>query len=165
MILVITPSVRAQDCIQPIEQATGIPTQCAASAQDARSLLGGREYSAVVFDQILLDAEPEEAELLLDHLDGATPVYVNFAIQGKERVARQVWAAIQRRKAEEKSARLSAQRALKSELNETVTAMLLSCGLALSFPDLPPAAIEKLQALQNLVCELGARLEERQGPS
>ena len=90
MILLGTPCANSQAGAQAIQQATEHNVRCAHTAQEASSLLRSEEYVAVVFDQQLLDAEPEESEQLLEHLGGACPVYVNFAIHGVERVARQV---------------------------------------------------------------------------
>jgi hypothetical protein len=87
-------------------------------------------------------------------------VYVNFAIHGVERVARQVRAAMQRRKVQQEGARVSAQRAFRSALSETVTAMLLSCDMALSTRGVPAAAQEKLRTLHDLARELSARLNQ-----
>jgi hypothetical protein len=48
---------------------------------------------------------------------------------------------------------------LHSELNGTVTALLLSSELALQAPDLPPAAAEKLKSVHELVKKLQKELE------
>jgi hypothetical protein len=76
---------------------------------------------------------------MLQHLGMASPVYVNFAISGIERVLREVRTALSRRQREEQVARRSAEQAIWSELKESVTALLLSCDLALSVPRSAPA--------------------------
>jgi len=48
---------------------------------------------------------------------------------------------------------------MQSEMRETLTAMLLSCELAMSVPDVPPPAVEKIRAIDNLARELRLRLE------
>jgi len=158
MILLTTPCTSSDTAAQAIQQATEHCVQCAHTAQEASALLRADEYAAVVFDQLLLDAEPEETEQLLEHLEGASPIYVNFAIHGVERVARQVQAAMRRRKVLQDGARLSAQRAFRSEISEMVTAMLLSCDMALSVGGLPAAAQEKLRSIHELTRELSTRL-------
>jgi len=160
MILLGTPCANSQAGAQAIQQATEHNVRCAHTAQEASSLLRSEEYVAVVFDQQLLDAEPEESEQLLEHLGGACPVYVNFAMHGVERVARQVQAAIRRREVQERGARLSAQRAFRSEISEMLTAMLLSCDMALSVRGLPVPAQEKLRTLHDLTRELSTRLSQ-----
>ena len=159
MILFITPSARGQECAQAIEEATSHPTQVSATLQDAVSHLREREYSAVVVDQFLLETEPDESEQMLQHLGGAFPVYVNCAISGVERVVREVRSALQRRQREERIAREAATQAIWSELKESVTAMLLSCDLALSAPELNGAAAERIRAIHDLATQMRTRLE------
>ena len=163
MILLVTTATRARDCASVIEQITTQPTRCTPTCQEAAGLLRAGEYTAVVFDQLVLDAEPEQAEQLMELLDRATPVFVNCAIHGAERIARQVRSALERRKGEEQRVRLSAQRALHSELSETITAILLSCDIALSMKGLPPPAEDKLRAVHELATQLSTQL--RNGPS
>ena len=160
MILLTTPCANGETGAQAIQQTTEHLVRCVHTAQEAASLLRAEEYAAVVFDQLLLDAEPEAAEQLLEHLGSATPVYVNFAIHGVERVAREVQAAMRRRKVQQDGERLSAQRSFRSELSETVTAMLLSCDMALSVRGVPAPAQEKLRTLHSLARELSTRLNQ-----
>jgi len=53
-----------------------------ATVRVAVSNLRSQEYSAVVIDQLLPDAEPDESDQILQHLGTAIPVYVNCAISG-----------------------------------------------------------------------------------
>jgi hypothetical protein len=103
----------------------------------------------VVIDQFLLETEPDECELMLTHLASAVPVYVNCGTSGAERIAREVRSALSRRQREEQAARRSAEQAIWSELNESITAMLLSCDLALSSAGMPAAAAEKIRAARD----------------
>jgi hypothetical protein len=95
---------------------------------------------------------------MLQHLGAAIPVYVNFAISGIERVVREIRTALSRRQREEKVARQSAQQAMWSELKESVTALLLSCDLALAMPGVPPPAADKLRLVHELACQIRERL-------
>ena len=117
------------------------------------------DYRAVVVDQYLLESEPHETQSTLEHLGTAILVQVNLAITGMERLVREVRAAVQRRQREEVRARQAALAKLHSELNGTVTALLLSSELALATPDLRPAATEKLQSIHELVKKLRQQLE------
>ena len=158
MILLITHSAKAEECAGALQAATNEPAQTAPSLRQAVSQLREHEFSAVVIDQSTLDAEPDEGEMLLQHIGTATPVYVNFAISGIERVVREVRVALCRRKREVVMARQSAEGALRSELKGTVTALLLSCELALQVPNLPKAAEAKLQAAHDLARELRTKI-------
>jgi hypothetical protein len=77
------------------------------------------------------------------------------------RVVREVRNGFSRRQREELVARHSVEQAVWSELNESVTAMPLSCDLALSAAGVPAPAAEKIRAVHSLAFQLRARL----GPS
>lgn len=159
MILLITPSARGQECGQALHDATGQPAHVAGTLEMAVSKLRSQEYSAVVVDQFLLEADPDQSDQMLQHLGGAVPVYVNCAISGVQRVVREVCSALSRRRREEQVARWSAEQAMWSDLRESVTAMLLSCELALAAPDVPAVAAEKIRAIHDLAHRIRARLE------
>ena len=97
MILLITPSSRGQECAQALLATTSLPTHVASTLQAAVAKLREQEYLAVVIDQCLMEVEPDEGELMLQHLGSAFPVYVNCAISGIERVVREVRSALSRR--------------------------------------------------------------------
>lgn len=158
MILLITPSGRGQECGKALEEATSEPVNVVENLRQAVIRLRAEEYRAVVIDQSLLEAEPGESDTVLQHIGTAIPLHVNFAISGMERVSREVRAALQRRKREELVARQAAEQALCSELKDSVTAMLLSCELALDVPNLPARAAEKIHAVHQLARELRTRL-------
>jgi hypothetical protein len=164
MILLVTPSERASECAAALNEATGEGVVVAESLPRAATLLRAECYLAVVLDQYLLETEPHEAETTLEHLGTAILVQVNLAISGKERLVREVRAAVQRRQREEVRARQAATGRLHSELNGTVTALLLSSELALEIPGLPAAAAEKLQSVHELVKKLRRQLVTK-GPT
>jgi len=157
MILLVTPSARGQQCADTLKSATGLETHWARNLQEAATRLREQTYSAAVLDQFLLESEPEEGERMLDHLYTAFPVYINFAVTGMDRLGREVRSALHRRKREEAVARRSAADQLRSEMYETLTAMLLSCELALAVPDVPAPAVEKIRVIDNLARELRSR--------
>ena len=158
MILLITPSARIKECAHSLQSGTGCSVEVAATLQEAGCRLREREYAAVVIDQFLVEAEPDEGDQILQHLGSAIPVYVHFAISGIERVLRETKAALARRQREELVARRSAEQAIWSELREDVTAMLLSCDLALAIPGVSGPAAEKLRSVHDLACQIRTRL-------
>jgi hypothetical protein len=158
MILLITPSSRAEECAIALQQAIQHPVQISQTIEQASLLLRENEYLSVVLDQLVLEVEPDEGDVLHTHLGSAIPVYVNFAINSKQRIVHEVQAAMRRRLADERVARLSAQQALRNELNETVNAMLLSCDLLASSSTLPEPAKQKLRGVQELASHLQVQL-------
>jgi hypothetical protein len=161
MILIITASSSGQQCVDALKVATNREVQWAQSLQQGAAHLREQTYSAAVIDQFLLETEPEESDQMLEHLGTAFPVYVNFAVTGLERLVREVRSALHRRKREESAARRAVEDQMRSEMGETVTALLLSCELAMSLPGIPQPAAEKIQTIDNLARELRGRLEAR----
>src|ERR1700687_4151427 len=159
MILLVTPSERAPECAAALHEATGEGIAVAESLAQAATLLRAEGYLAVVLDQYLLETEPHEAENTLEDLSMSILVQVNLAISGMERLVREVRAALQRRQREEVGARQAAIGRLHSELDSTITALLLSSELALETPGLPAAAAEKIEAVHELVKKLRRQLE------
>jgi hypothetical protein len=158
MILLITPSARAPECVQAIQQATSENVQIASTLQVAGAQLRNQEYSAVVIDQSLVEAEPDEGDVVMQHLGTAVALHINFAISGLERVIRELRAALNRRKRESIAARREAQQVLQSELKGTITALLLSCEMALGTPNLPLTAESKLRAVYELAREMRLKI-------
>jgi len=162
MILLVTPNLHAEECAAALHEATGEKIVLADSLRGATTLLRADSYLSVVLDQYPLEAEPDETENLMQHLGDAIPVQVNLAISGLDRLVREVRAAIERRKREEISARRAAEKSLHSELNSTVTALLLTCDLALNTPELPLGVLEKLRSAHDLVEKLRNQLQSTQ---
>jgi hypothetical protein len=159
MILLITPSARGQQCADSLQVATGEETHLAQTLEEGTTRLREQIYSAAVIDQFLLETEPEESDQMIEHLGTAFPVYINFAVTGMERLIREARSALHRRKREESSARRAVAEQMRSEMRETLTALLLSCELAMSVPDVPGAAVEKIRSIDNLARELRLRLQ------
>lgn len=159
MILLITPSPQAQRCAAVVQNATGEATQFVESLRRASKLLRSGEYSALVIDQHVAECDPEGTEVLLQHAGTAVPVYISLAISSSERVVRQLKQALQRSHKEREAARRQAELALRNELKDSLTALLLSCQLALAIPQLPSAAQAKL----NSACELAKDIRSRLG--
>lgn len=159
MILVVTPVAKVHECAEEIQAATQEGVQVAPSLRQALTLLRSQEYSAVLFDQTLEETEPDDSQMALERLGLAIPVYMNFAISKADRVVREVRGALQRRKKEVKLARQGAQQALRNELKGSVTALLLSCEMALQVPNLQEAAEAKMRVVYDLVQEVRSKLD------
>ncbi len=139
-------------------ESTGRKTIWAENLRQAVAQLREQSYSAVVIDQFLLENEPAESDQVLEHLGTALPIYLNFAVSGMERLVREVRSALHRRKREEAQARLCVEHQIRSEMCESLTAMLLSCELAMAVPNVPGPAAEKILAVDNLAREMRLRL-------
>jgi hypothetical protein len=159
MILLITPSARGQQCADSLRVATGEETHWAKDLQEGVARLREQTYSATVIDQFLLETEPEESEQALEHIGTAFPIQINFGISGIERMVREVRSALHRRDREQVAARRAVAEQMRSEMRETLTALLLSCELAMEVPGIPATAIEKIRSIDSLARELKLRLQ------
>jgi hypothetical protein len=159
MILLIASSANGPQCADSLQAATGLETHWAQTLQEAATRLREQTYSAAVIDQFLLETELAESDQMLEHLGTAFPVYLNFAVTGMDRMVREVRSALHRRRREEGAARRAVQDQMRSQMRETLTAMLLSRELAMSVPDVPDPAVEKIRAIDNLARELRVCLE------
>lgn len=128
----------------------GEPVRLASSLLEGTELLEAGEYSAIVIDQWLTEAEPGSATLIFDHLGMAVPVFVNFGISGVERILRELRAALSRRVLETALARRCAGQMLRGQLNDDLTALLLSCGIALENAPVNDLVRARLQEIENL---------------
>ncbi|HUK49192.1 MAG TPA: hypothetical protein VLW06_16435 [Terriglobales bacterium] len=158
MILIIWNSAKAAECARSIEHAMQEPVQVATSLHEGVESLRSREYSAVVVDQWITEAEPEPTSVVFDHLGMAVPVFVNFGISGVERILRELRAALSRRGLETVLARHSARQALREELKDDVTALLLSCGVALNEAGLSESIRARLQGIEELARHMKEKL-------
>ena len=158
MILLLSPLAKIQDCALAIEEATGEAVRVCSSVQQAVTELRGQSFKAAVLDQLLLDADPGEGESLLAHLGSAVPVHLNFAVSARGRVVRELRAALLRRGREVATAKRDAEQSLRHEFKDVVTALLLSCEMALQVPNLPPLAEDRMQAAEALAREMSMKL-------
>jgi len=159
MILLITNSTRASECAAAIERAVNQRTQICPRLAIAARTLRTAQCSALVIDQLLMEADPAAADVLLKEADTAIPVFVNFAICGMERVLRDVRSALQRREGERLRAIREAEANLRSQLTEALTGILLSSQLAMEVPAVPAAAQARLRSVYQLAMSMRQRLE------
>jgi CheY-like chemotaxis protein len=158
MILLTTPSQRAHDCALAINADTGESTTVADSLQQALALLRDAEYRAVILDQAMLEADPDQAEVVLQHTGTAVVLNVNCAVAGTERIVRELRNALRRREKELAAAGDLAEQFLQRDLREPLTAILLECDLALSLPNVSPAVKEKLHSIRQFTRRIQARI-------
>jgi DNA-binding NtrC family response regulator len=159
MILLITSSSRAQECISAIQELANEETRRAESRHAACELLRENEFSVVVIDQCLLEPDPDLADqALFQQMGSALPIYVNLAISGSERVAREVQAALKRRQRETTIAQRAAETALRNELKDSLTAVLLSCQMALGVQGVPPSAVARIKSIHEAAAEMRGHL-------
>jgi hypothetical protein len=159
MILLVTSSPMARRCAAAITQTVGEKVMVAASVRRAATSLRSLEFSALVVDQPLVEADARGADVLLSRAGTAIPVSVNLSISAPERVARDVQAGLWRRVLEQQIALRAVRQQLNAQLNDPLTGILLSSQLALAEPALPPAVEEKLRSVYEQAMLLKSRLQ------
>lgn len=161
MIIIASSAANVRECALALEKQTGERSVSSTSLRECAHKLQAQEYTAVVVDQVLVDATPGSLDLLWKHAGGAIVVTVNLAISGAERVVREVKAALRRRERERTAAQQAAAARLRNELTGAVTGILLSSELALKEPALPPIVVSKLRSVH----ELALQMKQRLGPA
>jgi hypothetical protein len=157
MILLIWSSERAAECAKSIQQTFQQPVCIVSSLQRGCEQLQSHSFFAVVLDQGIAEAEPGQRDFLFQHLAGAVPVLVNFGISGLDRILSEVRAALNRRMRENILARREVTLAFRNELKDDLTALLLSCGIALGEPTLSETASQRVRRIE----EVANRMREK----
>lgn len=161
MIIIASSAANARECAIALEKQTGERSAFSNSLRECAHKLQSQEFSAVVLDQVLVDSSPGSMDLMWKHAGGAIVVAVNFAINGSDRVVREVKAALRRRERERAKAQSAVETRLRNELTGAVTGILLSSELALKQPELPAMVVSKLRSVH----ELAMQMKERLGPA
>ena len=157
MIVLITASERAGECVKLLTSELKEKSLCCRTLNEARRLVRSDGKSVVVLDQLLAESEGEELDRLAAEL--ASPiVMVNLAISAPKRVVAQVRAAMRRAEHEREAMQRSVVSEFRRELNSTVTGILLASQLALNEPGLPEGAQEKVRSVYRLAKDLREHL-------
>jgi hypothetical protein len=158
MILLIWSSERAQDCAHAIEKTFQQPVKVVSTLQQAAKTLQAEEFSAVLVDQWITEAESGQADYLIHHLGGAIPVFVNFGISGIERILRELRAAFNRRSRETVLAQKNARVVLWNSLKDDVTALLLCCGVILDDAALDRGVAVRVKTIETVATRIKEKL-------
>ena len=159
MILLVTSSNRRVECGKSLEQTVGESVEVCENVRKAASMLRNNEYSTVILDDPMVEAEGDALESLLNNLGLAVPVYVNLAVSNAARITRELRLAMRRNRESRMIAIRAAESQLRSEIRDAVTGILLSTELAMRTPELPAEAIEKLASVCQLANGIRSRLE------
>jgi len=161
MLLLATNSALAERCALRIEAEMNESVQAATSLSRARVLFCSGRFRAIILDECLLQADPAATESLLESCRGACTIFVNMAISGIDRVSRQVKAAARHEEQLQRQSQIVATVALRNELKDTMTGLLLALDLACSRQPSDPSLLQ----VQNLVHKLSIQLERGASPT
>ena len=157
-VLLISTMRDGKACAVAMAEQLDVPVEFAAGRREGLSALRREDYSVVVIEESLAEADPDWADLAWQQAGTAVPMEVNFAISARTRLVREVRGALARRQHETDMARREAAAAIGSELKGSVTGLLLQTQLTLREPGVPPMLAPKLQHLVELATEIRERL-------
>ena len=158
MILLITHPAHGQECADALLAATRIKTEIAPEVRTALVRLREQEFQAVVIDESLLEPAAKTVDMVVKYSGRAMPIYLNLAVCRKERVVRDVQAALRRGEQERQLARQAAEFDLRGQLRDELTGILLTIQEVLEMPALPPAAEAKLKMVGKMADKIRERL-------
>src|ERR1700678_1757003 len=161
-VLIISPMADAPRVADSLASTLGCSVNVASTHRAGLVALRHRDYSVVVVDDCLAEANPAAAELLWQSFRTAPRVQINFAFSGGARLAREVQAAIGRREQEQVMALRAAAMLLENDLKSTLTGLLLQSQLALAAPERTPKLTVQLELVAELAARLRRRLEQAQ---
>jgi signal transduction histidine kinase len=151
-ILVIASEQAATIVAEALRLALHETVETAATRRTGQAALRRHDFNLVLLDQSLVFSETDAADLLYDSASGALLLEFNFALCSADRIVRQVRAALSRQALDRVRAREAAATALYSELNASLTGLLLQSELLLR--GAPPELAPRLQHLVELAGNL-----------
>jgi hypothetical protein len=155
-ILIIAPESAAQPVARTLRLDLDAEVETAANRRAGLAALRRREYALVMVDENLAATDTLAADLLYQNAGGALLVEFNFVSSSVGRILRQARGALARRAQDRAQARTAAASLLQSELNATLTGLLLESQLALR--EATPALAPKLRNVVQLAGDLRERL-------
>ena len=157
-ILLVTGIDGARNCAEAIGKHLDTDVEVAQGRKAALATLRLREFAAVVVDETVTACYPAAAEAIWERSGLASPMQINFALSGAERLIREIRAALQRRGREQLIARRAAAAAVESELKTTLAGLLLQSQLALSSSEAGTPVAERLRMVTDLAGDLRKQL-------
>lgn len=130
-----------------------------AASSQALAQLRARENVAVLIDHAFAGNRTSRERHVPEHIGTAVPVHLNFATSNMDRVACELRAALHRHRKQVLRVRHEVQQTLRNELKSTITALLLSCEMALQVPDLQSEAKSRMRAIHELAQEVRLKLD------
>jgi signal transduction histidine kinase len=155
-ILLIAPESTAPAVADALRKSLDAMVEIAANRRAGLAALRRGEYCLVLLDEALAAADAQAADLLYQNAVFAPVLEINFIITGPQRIVRQARAALTRRAHDQAQARAAVVAVLHSELNASLTGLLLESQLALR--QATPEQEEKLKHVVELAGKLRNQL-------
>jgi signal transduction histidine kinase len=160
--LIVTAAEGIESCVAELKSALRLDVETASSRRAALHALTRREFTVLILDQALIEADPEGADILVRQAGLAIPVQVSLALSSPGRVVREVKAALLRREQELALSMRAAAAAVDQEIKNGVTGLMLQAQLAQDTPGLPVEARDRIHTVVLLADKLRRKLEVSQ---
>ncbi len=151
-ILLIAPATTAEPVAAALRRSLDAEVEIAPNRRTAIATLRRRDFALVLLEESLSAADPEGADLISQVVGTAPLMEINFVLSNAERIVRQVGATLTRCAQDRAKAHTAATASLHSELNATLTGLLLESELALR--EALPQQEPKLRILVALASDL-----------
>jgi hypothetical protein len=158
--LLVSSSERRFEMQKAIEATLHSQVVLAVTFAEASQAVAISPYRAMILDEALADLDPAGADQFLAHCIEGFPIFVKLAITGLPRCLQQIQLALRRFEREQKSALLTAQHLVRSQMRDALTSIFICAQLALKTPELPPEAARHI----NSVIEAGEALQSAIAP-
>ena len=155
-ILLIAPEATSLPIAEILQRDIPSDVESAPSRRSALAALRRHDFDLVLIDEALTATDPTSADLIYQNAAAALIVDVNFAISNGPRILRLSRAALTRQSHDRVQSRTAAAATLHSELNATLSGILLEAQLALR--DANPKQRPRLSRLVQLSTDLRDRL-------
>lgn len=155
-ILLIAPEPAALHLAETLRRDLPAEVHSTSSRRAATTLLRRHEFDLIFLDEAAASTDPASADTLYQSAASALVLEVNFAISSPARVLRLARAALTRHARDLGQSRIAAAAALLSELNASLSGILLEAQLALQ--EATPEQQPRLARLVQLSTELRDRL-------
>ncbi len=159
-VLIISPMADANQVAASLAAALSCSVDVAPTYRAGLLALRHNDYSVVVVDDCMAEANPGTAEMLWRNFGLAVPMQINFAFSSGTRLAREVQAAIMRREQQQARALRAAASLLENDLKSTLTGLLLQSQLVLAEPAITPTITGKLELVAELAGSMRRKLEQ-----
>jgi hypothetical protein len=159
MILFVSRAAVSMEDTAWVSQETGMELRVAASPEEAFQMLRGAKCRVAVVDAGLVETDLQSIDQLLFENPATLPIFPNLAVCGPERLVCEIKAALRRGEKESQRAADRARQEFRSDLKDSVTALLLNCDLTLQLPSLPMEIARKINLLHDLATKMRDQLE------
>lgn len=151
-LLLIVLESAAPPIVEALRRDLRAEVETTCSRRSALTSLRRNDFALILIDDSLATADAASIDLIYQNAGSALVIELNLSLSSAARIVRQARSALSRRSRELAQARTTASAALLSEINSTLTGVLLESQLALR--EASPIQAPRLRHLVQLASDL-----------